>query len=110
MSTLFSRHSHRESDKAVSFWPRSLFAGRLLFPFANSDWSIKYDHEQPVQPKLDLNAPDLYLPSMAYVTYVLIVGYILGLRNAFSPDLLATTASSALVWLVLEIGEHFFSH
>ena len=42
---------------------------------------------------------------MAYVTYVLIVGYILGLRNAFSPDLLATTASSALVWLVLEIGE-----
>ena len=44
---------------------------------------------------------------MAYVTYVLIVGYILGLRNAFSPDLLATTASSALVWLVLEIGKRW---
>ena len=41
---------------------------------------------------------------MAYATYVLLVGYILGLRNAFSPDSLATTASSALVWLILEIG------
>ena len=41
---------------------------------------------------------------MAYATYILLVGYILGLRNAFSPDSLATTASSALVWLILEIG------
>ena len=28
---------------------------------------------------------------MAYVTYVLLVGYILGLRDAFSPDSLAAT-------------------
>ena len=41
---------------------------------------------------------------MSYATYVLLVGYILGLRSAFSPDALATTASSALVWLILEIG------
>ena len=40
---------------------------------------------------------------MAYMTYILIVGYILGLRDAFSPDLLAATASSTLVWLVLEL-------
>ena len=51
-----------------------------------------------------MNAPDLYIPTMAYATYVLLVGYILGLRDAFSPDSLATTASSALVWLILEIG------
>jgi len=44
------------------------------------------------------------IPTMAYATYILLVGYILGLRNAFSPDSLATTASSALVWLILEIG------
>ena len=41
---------------------------------------------------------------MSFVTYLLLVGYVLGLRNAFSPDLLATTASSALVWLVLELA------
>jgi hypothetical protein len=76
----------------------------LLFPFSHSDWSIKYAQDEPVQPKYDTNAPDLYIPCMAYLTYVLLVGYVLGLRNAFSPDELATTASSALVWLVLEIG------
>jgi len=41
---------------------------------------------------------------MAYVTYVLVVGYVLGLKDAFSPDQLAATASSALVWLVLELA------
>jgi len=78
--------------------------GVLLFPFTRSDWAIKYNQDEPVQPKYDVNAPDLYIPAMAYATYVLLVGYILGLRNAFSPDSLATTASSALVWLILEIG------
>jgi len=77
--------------------------GLLLFPFSHSDWSIKYSQDEPVQPKYDTNAPDLYIPAMGYLTYVLLVGYVLGLRNAFSPDALATTASSALVWLVLEL-------
>ena len=35
----------------------------------------------PIQ--FDLNAPDLYIPCMAYMTYVLLVGYIHGLKNAF---------------------------
>merc|ERR1712141_278231 len=78
--------------------------GVLLFPFTRSDWAIKYNQDEPVQPKYDLNAPDLYIPTMAYATYVLLVGYILGLRNAFSPDLLGITAVSTLVWLILEFG------
>ena len=61
--------------------------GVLLFPFTRSDWAIRYNQDEPVQPKYDVNAPDLYIPTMAYATYVLLVGYILGLRNAFSPDL-----------------------
>jgi len=76
----------------------------LLFPFAQKDWAIKYNQDEPVQPKYDVNAPDLYIPCMGYITYILIVGYILGLKNAFSPDNLASTASSSLVWLILEIG------
>ena len=64
----------------------------LLRPF----WDFKFQDE-PVQPKYDVNAPDLYIPSTAYVTYVLFVGYILGLRNAFSSDSLATRAELALV-------------
>ena len=63
-----------------------MFLGLLLFPFSHSDWSVKYAQDEPVQPKFDVNAPDLYIPTMAYVTYILLVGYVLGLRNAFSPD------------------------
>jgi len=75
----------------------------LLFPFAHSDWSIRYNHDEPVQPRFELNAADLYIPSMAFVTYILVVGYMLGLQERFSPEILATTASSALTSLVLEI-------
>merc|ERR1719412_2862806 len=78
--------------------------GILLFPFAQKDWSLKYNQDEPVQPKYDVNAPDLYIPCMGYMSYILIVGYILGLKNTFSPDNLASTASSSLVWLILEIG------
>lgn len=77
--------------------------GLLLFPFTQKDWSIKYNNDEPVQPKYDVNAPDLYIPCMGYITYILVVGYILGLRNSFSPDNLAATASSSLVWLILEL-------
>jgi hypothetical protein len=26
------------------------------------DWSVKYDQNEPVPPKLDSNAPDMYIP------------------------------------------------
>merc|ERR1712062_933946 len=74
-------------------------------PFTRSDWAIKYNQDEPVQPKYDLNAPDLYIPTMAYATYVLLVGYILGLRNAFSPDLLGITASLTK-WDILSFSSY----
>jgi len=75
----------------------------LLFPFTQADWSIRYNHDEPVQPRFELNAADLYIPSMAFVTYILVVGYMLGLQERFSPEVLAATASSALTALLLEI-------
>merc|ERR550525_2227344 len=68
----------------------------LMFPFAHNDWSIRYNHDEPVQPRFELNAADLYIPSMAFVSYILVVGYMLGMQDRFAPDLLATTASSSL--------------
>ena len=65
--------------------------------------SIRYNHDEPVQPRFELNAADLYIPSMAFVTYILVVGYMLGMQERFSPEVLATTASSALTSLILEI-------
>jgi hypothetical protein len=49
---------------------------------------LKYDQESPVQPRFDLNAPDLYIPCMGYVTYVLLTGFVLGRYSLFNKLLL----------------------
>ncbi|GLG99732.1 Protein YIF1B-A [Gryllus bimaculatus] len=77
--------------------------GLLLFPFTHSDWSVKYEQDEPVQPRFEINAPDLYIPLMAYLTYILLAGLILGSQSRFSPEVLGIHASSALAWLVLEV-------
>lgn len=75
----------------------------LLFPFTHSDWSLKYNAEGPVAPRFEVNAPDLYIPVMAFVTYILMAGLALGTQDRFNPEQLGIQASSALVWLVIEV-------
>ncbi|KAK2170727.1 hypothetical protein LSH36_1g23005 [Paralvinella palmiformis] len=31
------------------------------------DWTIKYNQDEPVTPRYDINAPDLYIPGGCYV-------------------------------------------
>jgi hypothetical protein len=64
---------------------------------------LKYDKTEPVAPRYEINSPDLYIPTMAFVTYVLVCGLIFGTQNRFTPELLGMSASSGLVWLVLEL-------
>ncbi|KAJ6637978.1 Protein YIF1B [Pseudolycoriella hygida] len=75
----------------------------LFFPFTHSDWSLKYDQDNPVQPRFDVNAPDLYIPTMAYITYVVLAGLVLGMQNRFTPEQLGMLASSALVCSIIEL-------
>lgn len=77
--------------------------GLLIFPFAHQDWSLKYDKSEPVAPRYEINAPDLYIPTMAFTTYVLVYSYILGVQNRFTPEQLGITASSVLAWLFIEL-------
>jgi hypothetical protein len=44
-------------------------------------------------PRDDVNAPDLYVPLMAFVTYILAVAFIMGANGQFSPELLGNLAS-----------------
>ncbi|XP_017305040.1 protein YIF1B isoform X2 [Diaphorina citri] len=78
----------------------------ILFPFLHKEWSVQYEQDQPVQPRYEINAPDLYIPTMAYVTYILLAGLVLGIQNRFSPEKLGMHASTAtgcaLVELVLQ--------
>lgn len=78
--------------------------GLLFFPFTHSDWSIKFEQDTPVQPRYEINAPDLYIPTMAYVTYVVVAGLVLGMQNRFSPEQFGIQSSSALAWCLLELA------
>lgn len=77
--------------------------GLLIFPFAHSDWSLRYNKDEPVQPRYDINAPDLYIPVMAFVTYILLAGLVLGTQSRFSPEHLGLTASTAFAWTIIEL-------
>jgi len=73
----------------------------LLFPFFNKHW-IKKDGSHDDDSR-DINSPDLYIPSMAFVTYVLLVGFFMGTKYKFTPDVLGTTASTGLMIVFLEV-------
>lgn len=75
----------------------------IFFPFLHTDWSLKYDQENPVQPRFDINALDLYIPMMAYITYVVLAGLVLGMQDRFSPEQLGIQASSALAYSIVEL-------
>ncbi|XP_057694011.1 protein YIF1B [Corythoichthys intestinalis] len=77
--------------------------GLLVFPYMHENWEVSYQQDTPVAPRFDVNAPDLYIPAMSFITYVLVAGLALGTQNRFSPELLGGQASSALVWLIMEV-------
>ncbi|XP_041969545.1 protein YIF1B-A [Aricia agestis] len=76
----------------------------ILFPFTHKDWMVKYDQDSPVQPRYDINAPDLYIPCMSYVTYVLLAGFMLGLQHRFTPEQISMAASGALAYIIFEMA------
>ncbi|XP_071274861.1 protein YIF1B isoform X7 [Agelaius tricolor] len=68
----------------------TVYVGRklrlLVFPFGHQDWQVRYQQDTPVAPRFDVNAPDLYIPAMAFLTYILLAGLALGTQNRFSPN------------------------
>lgn len=75
----------------------------ILFPFSHNDWTRKFSAEGAVHPRDDVNSPDLYIPLMGYVTYLLVAGLALGTQDRFKPDILAICATQALAWIIIEI-------
>ncbi|EEY65613.1 uncharacterized protein PITG_03119 [Phytophthora infestans T30-4] len=83
----------------------------LLLPFRHKNWRRIGNGEQDgsklmqyAPPTRDSNAPDLYIPLMGFLTYVLLVGYSKGTSNQFSPDVITKDASYCLVMQLIEIG------
>lgn len=81
----------------------------LFFPFTHKDWSVKYEQDVPLQPRYEKNAPDMYIPTMAFLTYVVTAGLVLGTQERFTPEHLGILASSALAWSLIELVIHTVS-
>lgn len=75
----------------------------IMFPYTNKEWMVKYNQNTPVKPRYDINAPDLYIPSMGYATYVLLACFMLGVQHRFSPEQIGIQASSALAYIIFEM-------
>jgi protein transport protein YIF1 len=54
-------------------------------------------------PRDDINSPDMYIPLMALITYILLSTLLAGLRSAFHPELFGTMATKAIVSVAAEI-------
>ena len=79
----------------------------LLLPYRHTDWMRKSapgGHGAiPQPPSTDPNAPDLYLPLMGLVTYILVAGFVSGADGRFTPEVLSSTAITGLVIIMLEV-------
>uniref|UniRef100_A0AC34G2M3 Uncharacterized protein n=1 Tax=Panagrolaimus sp. ES5 TaxID=591445 RepID=A0AC34G2M3_9BILA len=77
--------------------------GILLFPFVHREWACSFGGDnKPVPAKMDINAPDLYVPLMAFITYILLTGFVFGVQQRFSPEQLGMQTTNALFYLFLE--------
>lgn len=77
--------------------------GLILFPFFHRDWSTPVSHNgEAVTAKYNINAPDLYIPAMSFLTYVLVAGFVFGTQQRFTPEKLGILTTNALFYLILE--------
>ncbi|KEY68769.1 hypothetical protein S7711_00639 [Stachybotrys chartarum IBT 7711] len=81
----------------------------VLFPWRHKPWSrqqavgVNGQEGWYLPPREDINSPDMYIPVMALVTYILLSTLIAGLRGKFQPELLGYTASTSLLVVGVEI-------
>ena len=84
----------------------------VLYPLGNKSWTRISVDELPADdpssetehygskwalPKQDVNSPDLYIPVMAFVTYILLCGLVTGISSAFTPEVLSNAVWRCLL-------------
>lgn len=81
----------------------------VLFPWLHKPWARRTKRTEHGQhewqpPRDDVNSPDLYIPVMAIVTYILLMGLYAGMYapSGFRPQILGETASRATLVLLFD--------
>ncbi|KAG2223576.1 hypothetical protein INT45_001658 [Circinella minor] len=81
----------------------------ILFPWRHSPWSRSIMRTETGQmegfkpPREDINSPDLYIPVMALVTYILLCGLAAGQQGSFHPEQLYVAGWCSLAFLLFEL-------
>ncbi|KAG7694774.1 hypothetical protein KL933_002148 [Ogataea haglerorum] len=82
----------------------------ILFPFRNKTWTrqlrsadVSQSVEMYATPIEDVNAPDLYIPLMAFVSYVLLWAVFSGINGTFHPQLLGYATTRTLAFYLMDI-------
>ncbi|KAF7324841.1 WD-REPEATS-REGION domain-containing protein [Mycena kentingensis (nom. inval.)] len=91
----------------------------LLFPWTHKHWGRKSHRTETGQtewlaPREDVNSPDLYIPLMALVTYILLCALDSGVHARFHPQVLGESATRAIMvvildFLFLQLGCYFLN-
>jgi len=88
----------------------------VLFPWRHRPWSRQQTRSSGatvgnganvvefLPPREDINSPDMYIPVMAFVTYILLSTLIAGINGRFEPQLLGITFSNASVIIAFELA------
>lgn len=89
-----------------SYVLRKLFL--TIFPWRHHPWHRQTSRDARgevdgfLMPRDDINAPDMYIPIMAIVTYILLNSLIAGIQGSFQADLLGQTAGWVTAFLLTE--------
>ena len=79
----------------------------LFFPFLHRNWArltvSQGDSDAYRAPRDDINAPDLYIPAMGFLTWVLISAILLGTALKFTPEAFGASTSQGIAVVVLEV-------
>jgi len=83
----------------------------LLFPyFYHGGWqrsSIKLNGTNGITyppPRADINAPDMYIPVMGFVTYIIICAMVAGFAGGFRPEMLGLVGTKAFICFATDIA------
>ncbi|KAI0056145.1 protein transporter yif1 [Artomyces pyxidatus] len=79
----------------------------VVFPWRHRPWTRKMRRSETgvgefQPPREDINAPDLYIPVMAFVTYILLAALHSGLQDRFHPEIFGIMATKAIVVLIFD--------
>lgn len=86
--------------------------GLILFPYRNNTWIRKVisgnggssETDSFATPLDDLNAPDLYIPSMSLLTYIVAWALVEGVKGDFHPEMIGYATTRTLAFYLIDVA------